>query len=136
MLRPAERDAATPLQAGEQTVGYLDFTPGPVATLRPTEQFFIDQVRQNLVLAALIASAIGAALGLLFSRTLTRPLNRLVAAARAIAAKDLTHRVEPTGTVEVANVAHAFNDMADSLQKAEQLRRNLVADVAHEPHAA
>jgi two-component system OmpR family sensor kinase/two-component system sensor histidine kinase BaeS len=59
-------------------------------------------------------------------------LNRLVSAARAIAAKDLTHRVEPTGTVEVANVAHAFNDMADSLQKAEQLRRNLVADVAHE----
>jgi two-component system OmpR family sensor kinase/two-component system sensor histidine kinase BaeS len=131
-LRPAEQDNATPLQVGEQTIGYLDFTPGPVATLRPTEQFFIDQVRQNLVLAALIASAIGAALGLLFSRTLTRPLNRLVSAARAIAAKDLTHRVEPSGTVEVANVAHAFNDMAASLQKAEQLRRNLVADVAHE----
>jgi HAMP domain-containing protein len=116
-LRQAERDTATPLQTGEQTIGYLDFTPGPVATLRPTEQFFIDQVRQNLVLAALIASAIGAALGLLFSRTLTRPLNRLVAAARAIAAKDLTHRVEPAGTVEVLNVAHAFNDMADSLQR-------------------
>jgi two-component system OmpR family sensor kinase/two-component system sensor histidine kinase BaeS len=132
MLPPAERDAATPLQAGEQTIGYLDFTPGPVMTLRPAEQSFVDQVRQNLVLAALIASAIGAVLGLLFSRTLTRPLNRLVAAARAIAAKDLTHRVEPTGTVEVANVAYAFNDMADSLQKAEQLRRNLVADVAHE----
>jgi two-component system OmpR family sensor kinase/two-component system sensor histidine kinase BaeS len=59
-------------------------------------------------------------------------LNRLVTAARAIAAKDLTHRVEPGGTVEVANVAHAFNDMATSLQKAEELRRNLVADVAHE----
>jgi len=59
-------------------------------------------------------------------------LNRLVSAARAIAAKDLTHRVVPGGTVEVANVAHAFNDMADSLQKAELLRRNLVADVAHE----
>jgi two-component system OmpR family sensor kinase/two-component system sensor histidine kinase BaeS len=40
--------------------------------------------------------------------------------------------VEPTGTIEIANVAHAFNDMAASLQKAEQLRRNLVADVAHE----
>jgi two-component system OmpR family sensor kinase/two-component system sensor histidine kinase BaeS len=40
--------------------------------------------------------------------------------------------VEPTGTVEVANVAHAFNDMAASLQKAEHLRRNMVADVAHE----
>jgi signal transduction histidine kinase len=132
MLRQSERDAATVLQEQDQTIGYLVFTPGPVATLRPTEQFFIDQVRQNLLLAALIASAIGAVLGLLFSRTLTRPLNRLVSAARAIAARDLTQRVEPGGTIEVANVAHAFNDMAASLQKSEELRRNLVADVAHE----
>ena len=132
MLSQAERDAATTLQEQAQTIGYLVFTPGPVTTLHPTEQFFIDQVRQNLLLAALIASAIGAVLGLLFSRTLTRPLNRLASAARAIAAKDLTQRVEPGGTVEVANVAEAFNDMAISLQKAEELRRNLVADVAHE----
>jgi two-component system OmpR family sensor kinase/two-component system sensor histidine kinase BaeS len=131
-LSQTERDAATILQEQDQTIGYLVFTPGPVIELHPTEQFFISQVQRNLVLAALIATAIGAVLGLLFSRTLTRPLNRLVVAARAIAAKDLTHRAEPGGTVEVANVAHAFNDMADSLQKAEQLRRNLVADVAHE----
>ncbi len=131
-LSQAEHNAATPLQVQNQTVGYLIFTPGPVTTLRPIEQTFIDEVRQNLLLAGLIAGAIGAVLGLLFSRTLTRPLNRLVAAARAIAAKDLTHRVEPGGTIEVANVAHAFNDMADSLQKGEVLRRNLVADVAHE----
>ena len=132
VLSQAERDAAAALKEQDQTVGYLVFTPGPVATLRPPEQFFIDQVRQNLVLAALIASIIGAILGLLFSRTLTRPLNRLVVAARAIAAKDLTHRAEPGGTIEVANVAYAFNDMAASLQKSEEVRRNLVADVAHE----
>jgi signal transduction histidine kinase len=132
MLSPAERNAATPVQVQNQTVGYLIFTPGPIATLQPGEQIFIDQVRQNLLLAALIASLIGAVLGLLFSRTLTRPLNRLELAARAIAAKDLTQRVEPGGTIEVANVAHAFNDMAASLQKSEELRRNLVSDVAHE----
>lgn len=132
MLSQAERDAATALQEQAQTIGYLVFAPGPVMTLRPTEQFFVDEVRRNLLLAALIATAIGAVLGLLFSRTLTRPLDRLTQAARTIAAKNLSHRVEPGGTVEVANVAHAFNDMADSLQKAEQLRHNLVADVAHE----
>ena len=131
-LSQPERDAATPLQSQGQTIGYLVFTPGPIATLRPIEQTFIDQVRQNLLLAGLIAGLVGVVLGLAFSRTLTRPLNRLALAARAIGAKDLTQRVKPTGTVEVANVAHAFNDMADSLQKAEELRRNLVADVAHE----
>jgi len=32
----------------------------------------------------------------------------------------------------VANVARVFNEMAGSLQKAEEVRRNLIADVAHE----
>lgn len=132
VLSQLERAAATPLQVQGQTIGYLVFTPGPVATLRPSEQNFVDQIRRNLVVAAVLASLIGAILGLAFSRTLTRPLNRLALAARAIAAKDLTQRVEPTGTIEVANVANAFNDMAVSLQKSEELRRNLVADVAHE----
>lgn len=132
MLSQSERDVATALTEQNQLIGYLVFTPGPVLTLRPTEQFFIDQVQRFLLVAALLASVIGAVLGLLFSRTLTRPLDRLAQAARAIAGKDLTQRVEPTGTVEVANVAVAFNDMASSLQEAEELRRNLVADVAHE----
>jgi two-component system OmpR family sensor kinase/two-component system sensor histidine kinase BaeS len=132
VLSQPERNAATALQSQDQTIGYFVFTPGPIATLSPIEQTFIDQVRQNLLLAGLIAGLVGVILGLTFSRTLTRPLNRLASAARAIAAKDLTSRVKPTGTVEVANVAHAFNEMADSLEKAEELRRNLVADVAHE----
>ncbi len=132
VLKQPERDAATPLQSQGQTIGYLVLTPGPVGALRPIEQTFVNQVRGNLLLAGLIASLVGVVLGVTFSRTLTRPLSRLALAARAIAAKDLTRRVKPTGTMEVANVAHAFNEMADSLQKAEELRRNLVADVAHE----
>jgi two-component system OmpR family sensor kinase/two-component system sensor histidine kinase BaeS len=131
-LNPPERDAATALQSQGQTIGYLIITPGPIGGLRPIEQTFIDHVRNNLLLAGLIATLIGVVLGITFSRTLTRPLNRLAAAARSIAAKDLTQRVQPTGSIEVADVGHAFNEMADSLQKAEELRRNLVADVAHE----
>jgi signal transduction histidine kinase len=132
LLNSAERTAATTLQSQGQTIGYLIVTPGPIGQLRPIEQTFIDQVRQNLLLAGLIASLIGAVLGLTFSRTLTRPLNQLAAAARSIAAKDLTRRVRPSGSIEVADVGQAFNEMADSLQQAEELRCNLVADVAHE----
>ncbi len=131
-LTSDERTSATSLTSHDQPIGYMVITPGPIGNLLPPEQAFMDQVRNNLLLAGLIATVIGAGLGLAFSRTLTRPLDRLATAARAIAAKDLTQRVETSGTVEVANVANAFNDMAHSLQKAEELRRNLVADVAHE----
>jgi len=37
-----------------------------------------------------------------------------------------------TGSDEVREVAQAFNEMAAALEQAESLRRNLVADVAHE----
>jgi signal transduction histidine kinase len=56
----------------------------------------------------------------------------LTEAARAIGARNLSRRVKAEGTTEVAELAHAFNEMASALEQNEKLRRNLVADVAHE----
>lgn len=132
-LNGQERDNAIELQSNSTTIGYLvAFVPDLPDFLLPAETAFIDQTRRTLILAGLIAGGVGIVLGLAFSRNLTRPLNRLAVAARAIAAKDLTQRVEPTGSAEIKEVSHAFNDMATSLQQSEELRRNLVADVAHE----
>ena len=33
---------------------------------------------------------------------------------------------------EIGDLGHAFNDMAESLDKAETLRKNLIADISHE----
>ncbi len=82
--------------------------------------------------AALIAVAIGILLGVGVARGLSAPLGRLAAAARQITKGKLDQRVPEKGSQEVANLASAFNDMADGLQKAETLRRNMVADIAHE----
>lgn len=131
-LTPVERDSAVALESQGQVIGYVAIVPGPIEALRPAERAFVDQVRGTLVLAGLVAVGVGITLGFALSRNLARPLNRLATAARAIAAKDLTQRVEPSGSEEVAEVARAFNEMAVSLEQAETLRRNLVADVAHE----
>jgi signal transduction histidine kinase len=56
----------------------------------------------------------------------------LATAARRISQGQLDQRVPVNGADEVAGLAQAFNDMAANLQQAETLRRNLVADVAHE----
>jgi signal transduction histidine kinase len=47
-------------------------------------------------------------------------------------AGDLSQRVQNLSTDEIGGLGHAFNAMASSLQQAEQLRRNMVGDVAHE----
>jgi two-component system OmpR family sensor kinase/two-component system sensor histidine kinase BaeS len=54
-------------------------------------------------------------------------------AADAVAEGDLTVRVpEFTGSNDFTRLAHSFNNMTEELEKADQLRRNLTADVAHE----
>ena len=70
--------------------------------------------------------------GVWMSRRLTKPLDSLQHAARAIGDNDLSFRVDISGTEEMVEVGSAFNQMADQLQQAETLRRNLLADVTHE----
>lgn len=70
--------------------------------------------------------------GVLMSRSLTAPLAELEKAAQAIGLQNLSQRVEVRGTQEIQAVATRFNEMAGQLEEAESLRRNLLADVAHE----
>jgi two-component system sensor histidine kinase BaeS len=53
-------------------------------------------------------------------------------AAKGIARGDLSQRVPLTSNDEVGELAATFNYMAAELERAEQLRRNMTADVAHE----
>jgi two-component system OmpR family sensor kinase/two-component system sensor histidine kinase BaeS len=62
------------------------------------------------------------------------PLAEVMAAADAVAEGDLSARVRvPThGPREFGRLAESFNHMTQELERADQQRRNLTADVAHE----
>ena len=45
---------------------------------------------------------------------------------------NLSQRVEVESRDEIGELARAFNAMADGLARLEELRRNMVTDVAHE----
>lgn len=78
------------------------------------------------------STVVGILVGVLLSRSLSAPLGKLAEGAKAIGEQDLSRRVEVAGSDEIQEVARAFNEMADKLEEAETLRRNLLADVAHE----
>lgn len=85
------------------------------------------------VTAVLVAVGVVAiAAGTWMSRTLTAPLGELEKAAQAIGKRDLSQRVTVQGSAEIQAVSVGFNEMVEQLDQAEQLRRNLLADVAHE----
>ena len=97
-----------------------------------------DRVLQAALLRAIAGAAGLAALlalltGLAVARRITRPVTRLIAVTRAMAAGDRAARVgEIHAAGELRELAAAFDQMAGTLERQEQVRRNLVADVAHE----
>lgn len=131
-LNTTERANAQTIMVNNRLVGYLILEQPTRRTLAPTEQGFLDQLRQTLVLAGIAAIGLSIVLGLLISRTLTAPLAKLAQAARQFAARDWNTRVHVQGADEIAEVAREFNAMAEEIQRAETLRRNLMADIAHE----
>jgi len=80
-------------------------------------------------LAALLALLTGLAV----ARRITRPVTQLIRVTRAMGGGDRAARVGPVAAPgELRELATAFDQMADGLDREEQLRRDLVADIAHE----
>jgi two-component system sensor histidine kinase BaeS len=123
-----------PVQVEDRVVGYLLPASNTPETL-PLDTFqtqFLARVETTLWIAAMAALAVALIIGGLLFRSIVAPLRRLTAASQAITAGDLTVRAPVQGQDEVAQLAHAFNRMAESLAHAEEARQNQTADVAHE----
>jgi signal transduction histidine kinase len=84
------------------------------------------------IFAVLIAGFAALILAMVLSYSLAHPVRTLQNAASHLAAGDLSHRVQIQGQDEFANLGRTFNHMAESLQNAEESRRNMTADIAHE----
>jgi signal transduction histidine kinase len=65
-------------------------------------------------------------------RRIGGPLRAVMDAADRVAAGDYTARVDTHGPPPVRALARAFNTMTERLERNDELRRNLMADVAHE----
>jgi len=86
----------------------------------------------SLGVAVGVSVAVALALSTIVSTRIVRPVRELAGAAQQIAHGAHTARVPARGTDELAELAGAFNEMAASLERAEQIRSQLLADVAHE----
>ena len=97
-----------------------------------------DHALRSALLRAVAAAAGLAALlallsGVVLARRLTRPVGRIISVARAMGGGERTARVgELRAPSELREMATALDQMADMLDRHEQVRRDLVADVAHE----
>jgi signal transduction histidine kinase len=125
-----ERAAAIALHDAQGGIaGYLVAAGGSAAY---SEQDLLNRLVQAGWIAAGISGTLALLLALLLSYRLLRPVQDLTHAAARLARGDLSQRVQIHTRDEVGVLGESFNHMAESLERAEQNRQAMTADIAHE----
>ncbi len=127
-LSPQQRVS---LMMGGRRIGDL-YLALPEGTVPVADREFRRSVNWLLLLGGLGAGSIGVGAGVIASRRTVRPITELTSAARDLQAGDRQRRAEVTGNDEIAQLARAFNDLVDSVEREDAVRRAFAADVAHE----
>lgn len=116
---------AKPLRIGDSSVYFL---PRP----ETRDLTFQKSVDRSLIAGVAVAALLAIAVMMTLFRRVFAPVEELTRGARALADGKLDARVGVRGRDEVAELASAFNGMAEALERNEKARRNMVSDVAHE----
>lgn len=126
--RTGEKFVPYPLFLGGEQIGHVD-----VSLLKPRKEgIFIARSNELLFVSLVALGGIALLLSVVFSRKLTNPIKRLTRAAADISGGNLKSRVSIGGRDEIARLAATFNQMANSLEMQESLRRKLTTNIAHE----
>jgi len=102
------------------------------STAAAAHAMFDETVTAVFVVVLVVAGVLSVALAVLLARRLSRPLEAIGQAARTIAAGEYRARVPRTGPEEIISLADSFNQMAESLEEQERIRRDFIINAAHE----
>jgi len=131
-VAPERMADAVPLEVDGQVVGRLLVPREPSFVLSMEEDRFVQRVDRLLIWATGGAVLVALFLSVVLSSALTRPLRELTGATHALIGGKLGQQVRVRSRDELGELALAFNQMSTKLARAENLRRQMSADIAHE----
>ncbi|UXY12596.1 two-component system sensor histidine kinase BaeS [Kosakonia sp. ML.JS2a] len=114
-----------------QQVGWVIASPIERLT-RNTDINFDRQQRRTSWLIVGLATLLAAIATFPLARGLLAPVKRLVEGTHKLASGDFTTRVTPGSHDELGRLARDFNQLASTLEKNQQMRRDFMADISHE----
>ena len=99
-----------------------------------TTQLVMRRITEIYVFLSILVVMIAVGIMTILLRQQSGPLREMAAAARKFGHGDLSARVNTNGkcTQEIEELALAFNNMAESLEKSEMQRQDFIANVSHE----
>lgn len=131
VVSKSDLDRSMPITVDDQEVGRLIVGRGAFEQTI-AERDFVNRSLQTIALAAIGAVMVALLLGIILTRTLTRPLRELTQATQAVAKGDLEQVVPVRSKDELGLLAESFNQMNENLARSRDLRRQMTADIAHE----
>lgn len=123
--------SGSPIKVNGAAIGVILPRQAPPPRNRAQDQF-IQNASLALGLGAAGAALLAILLGIFLARTITRPIDELTGAARRMAKGELAQNVNVHSSDEVGELASAFNQMSSDLAQADEARRQMTADIAHE----
>ena len=131
LVSESDRRRADPVVIDGETVGYVITDDGWPDHNR-LEEAYLDHINQLLLVAMGGAVVLALVLSFSFARSLSKPLREITTAIQSISRGNLEQQVPVRSRDEVGQVAEAFNQMSANLARANSLRRQMTADIAHE----
>jgi signal transduction histidine kinase len=123
--------ADSPVSVDGRTVGTV-VVGGDRVLLNQQERSFLGVVYLSVIGGSVLAVVVALMVGLLITGRMTRPLRSFQGAAQRLASGARHEPLAIPPDKELAELAISFNRMAAELEHQQQLRRQLVADIAHE----
>lgn len=116
-----------------QTVGMVEIGYYGPFYFNDTDLSFINTLNRLLIGVTIFALFLALAVGAFMAKRLSNPISKVINTAQQIAKGNLEARsLEKTKIREINQLTSAINELAETLQKQESLRKRLTADVAHE----
>ncbi len=116
---------------GGHSVGKL-IIGAALGVLDQQQRQLLDTLNSALALSGTLSAIITVVLGLWFSRQITARLGQLMRGVRQLASGQWITPLTVYSSDEFGELTHAFNRMAAEITREQQLRRQMVADVAHD----
>jgi signal transduction histidine kinase len=116
---------------GDRIAGYLVVENGAQVSVDEITPF-VSRLREVLFYAGGLAVLLAIGLAIILSNYLLKPVKALTEASTELSSGIFSTRVDVTGNDEIAVLGRTFNKMAGNLELAEERKKSLTADVAHE----
>jgi len=94
---------------------------------------FINSLNKVLIGIGVLSVFFAVIFGTIMARRLSQPISRVIRATQIITKGDYRYRIaEESTTKEIGEMTSAINNLAETLEKQEALRKRMSLDVAHE----